>query len=524
MVHKKKLEIRTNLLIGKVEKMPYGRFFKRTKEQTLPEAPALQPLHNCLDENVEKLKIALGDSSDLFIRFIHSPHNEKIKIAVLHLDGLADDAIVNEHVINPLIQWANATKEANSLELEESVKGNLAVSQLTIKEDWDSFLSAVVSGDAVVLLDGCSKLFITNTQKLQSRAITEPTTQTVVKGPKDCFTESLRTNTSLIRAKIQNPCLRLKSMKIGKVTQTEVAIMYIEGIVDKAIQQEVEKRLKRIDVNSILESNYIEEFIKDDSKTIFPLVLSTERPDAVVGNLLEGRVAVIIQGTPYVLITPVVFSQFFQSPEDYYQNYYISSFIRLLRFVAFFLSMYVSSIYLALITHHHGLIPTTLLVSLMAQREIVPFPAIVEIILMELAFETLREAGIRMPRAIGPAVSIVGALILGQAAVDAGFVSAAVVIIVAISSISSFTLPNISISSVARGFRFMLILAASFIGLYGILLVTLCIWLHMSTLRSFGILYFNPFAPFNLQKQKDGLLRFPLPFLLKKPNKPKPIK
>lgn len=504
--------------------MPYGRFFKRTKEETLPEEQTQKPLHHSVDENVEQLKAELGDSTDLSIRFIHSPHDETVKVAVVHLDGLTDDVTLNEHVINPLIQWTSKTINESKEKLEEGVKRALSVSQLTIQEDWENFVAAVLSGDAVVLLNGCSKVFITNTQKLQSRAITEPTTQTVVKGPKDCFTESLRTNTSLIRSKIQNPCLRLKSMKIGKATQTDVAIMYIEGIVDEAIQQEVQRRLKKIDINSILESNYIEELIKDDSKTIFPLILSTERPDAVVGNLLEGRVAIIIQGTPYVLITPVVFSQFLQSPEDYYQNYYISSFVRLLRFVAFFLSMYVSSIYLALITHHHGLIPTTLLVSLMAQREIVPFPAIVEIILMELAFETLREAGIRMPRAIGPAVSIVGALILGQAAVDAGFVSAAVVIIVAISSISSFTLPNISISSVARGFRFMLILASSFIGLYGILLVTLCIWLHMSTLRSFGILYFNPFAPFNLQKQKDGLLRFPLPFLLKKPNKPKPIK
>ncbi|MEH7430034.1 spore germination protein, partial [Priestia megaterium] len=245
-------------------------------------------------------------------------------------------------------------------------------------------------------------------------------------------------------------------------------------------------------------------------------LLNTERPDAVVGNLLEGRIAIIVQGTPFVLIAPAIFSQFFQSPEDYYQNDYISSFLRILRFGSFFLSMYASAIYLALITHHQGLIPNTLMVSLMAQRERVPFPAIVEIVVMELAFEMLREAGIRMPRAIGPAVSIVGALILGQAAVEAGFVSAAVVIIVAISSISNFTLPSTSIVNAARGFRFILILISAFIGLYGILLMTLCIWLHISSLRSFGIPYFSPFAPLDFKKQQDTLVRFSLPSLLKK--------
>ncbi|MEH7558668.1 spore germination protein, partial [Priestia megaterium] len=310
--------------------------------------------------------------------------------------------------------------------------------------------------------------------------------------------------------------LRLDSMKIGSVTQTDIGIMYIQGNADERIVEEIKERLKEIKVDGVLESNYIEEFIRDDRTTIFPLLLNTERPDAVVGNLLEGRIAIIVQGTPFVLIAPAIFSQFFQSPEDYYQNDYISSFLRILRFGSFFLSMYASAIYLALITHHQGLIPNTLMVSLMAQRERVPFPAIVEIVVMELAFEMLREAGIRMPRAIGPAVSIVGALILGQAAVEAGFVSAAVVIIVAISAISNFTLPSTSIVNAARGFRFILIIISAFIGLYGILLMTLCIWLHISSLRSFGIPYFSPFAPLDFKKQQDTLVRFSLPSLLKK--------
>lgn len=475
------------------------------------------PLYDDVNKNIERLLNELGNSSDVSVRMVESPHQKTLKAAVIHLDGLADENTINENIMTPLIQWLKESNQVVTVkEIEAQIPQMLTVSQLTIKENWQDFISAVLTGDTVILLNRSSKIFIGNTKKLQSRAVTEPTSQTVVRGPKDGFTENLRTNTSLIRARIQDSNLRLDSMKIGSLTQTDIGIMYIQGNADEHIVEEIKERLKDIKVDGVLESSYIEEFIRDDTTTIFPLLLNTERPDAVVGNLLEGRIAIIVQGTPFVLIAPAIFSQFFQSPEDYYQNYYVSSFLRILRFSSFFLSMYVSAIYLALITHHQGLIPDTLMVSLMAQRERVPFPAILEVVLMELAFEMLREAGIRMPRAIGPAVSIVGALILGQAAVEAGFVSAAVVIIVAISAISSFTLPSTSIVNAARGFRFILIIVSAFIGLYGILLMTLCIWLHISSLRSFGIPYFSPFAPFDLKEQKDTLVRFSLPSLLKK--------
>jgi len=485
------------------------------KEKTTDCSAA--PLYNDVNKNIERLLNELGNSSDVSFRMVESPYQKTLKAAVIHLDGLADENIINENIMTPLIQWLKESNQVVTVkEIEEQIPQILTVSQLTIKKNWHEFMSAVLTGDTVILLNGSSKIFIGNTKKLQSRAVTEPTSQTVVRGPKDSFTENLRTNTSLIRARIQDSNLRLDSMKIGSVTQTDIGIMYIQGNADERIVEEIKERLKEIKVDGVLESNYIEEFIRDDRTTIFPLLLNTERPDAVVGNLLEGRIAIIVQGTPFVLIAPAIFSQFFQSPEDYYQNYYIASFLRILRFGSFFLSMYASAIYLALITHHQGLIPNTLMVSLMAQRERVPFPAIVEMVVMELAFEMLREAGIRMPRAIGPAVSIVGALILGQAAVEAGFVSAAVVIIVAISAISNFTLPSTSIVNAARGFRFILILISAFIGLYGILLMTLCIWLHISSLRSFGIPYFSPFAPFDFKEQKDTLVRFSLPSLLKK--------
>ncbi|WP_375088955.1 spore germination protein [Peribacillus sp. RS7] len=498
--------------------MRIGRSLKRSKEKPTTNHIQVNTLSDEVNENVVRLMNELGHSSDLSVRMIESPHHKSVQAAVIHLDGMADDNIINENIVDPLIQSFNENNQ-KLIGIEERASHILTVSQLTIKESWQELVSAVLTGDTAVLLNGSTKAVIASTKKQPSRAITEPTSQTVIRGPKDSFTENLRTNTSLIRTRIQNPDVRLESLKVGSVTQTDIGIMYIQGIADESIVKEVKERVKGIDIDGVLESNYIEELIRDDGTTIFPLLLNSERPDAVVGNLLEGRIAIIIQGTPFVLIVPAVFSQFFQSPEDYYQNQYISSFLRLLRLGAFFLATYASAIYLALITHHQGLIPTTLIVSLMAQRETVPFPAIVEILVMEMAFEVLREAGVRMPRAIGPAVSIVGALILGQAAVEAGFVGAAVVIIVAISAISSFTLPNTSLVNVTRGIRFMLIFISAFIGLYGILLFTLCIWLHMSSLRSFGVPYFAPFAPFRLKEQRDGFFRFPLSSLLKKPSR-----
>jgi spore germination protein KA len=473
------------------------------------------PISENVDENIKTLENEFGNSADLSIRKLNFSTN--LNVSIIHIEGIVDEQSMNENVIKPIIQFLKEIESTNTAkDLADHIIQIISAASITIILDWSELLDRILAGSTVILINGNTKAIAVGTQKIQSRSITEPTTQTVIKGPKDSFTENISTNISLVRARIQNSKLRLERTKVGSVTKTDVGIMYIEGIADKNIVTEAMSRINKIDIDGILESNYIEEIVRDNRKTVFPLMQSSERPDAVVANLLEGRIAILIQGTPFVLILPVFFIQFFQSPEDYYENNLLSTFLRLIRIGSFLVNMYASAIYLALITHHHGLIPTTLMVSLMAQRDRVPFPAIVELLIMELAFEVLREAGIRMPRAIGPAVSIVGALILGQAAVEAGFVSAAIVIIVATSAISSFTLPNTSIVNVARGLRFLVIFSSAFIGFYGILLLTLCILLHLCSLRSFGVPYFAPFAPLRIGDQKDGLVRFPIISLLKK--------
>ncbi|MFC7370239.1 spore germination protein [Fictibacillus iocasae] len=460
-----------------------------------------------LKESTSLIFNTLGDSSDIVIRNISiTEDHAKISVCIMQIEGLADEQRVSESVIAPLTAL-QAGQSGNNL---STIVQALTTTSLSHANTLNVALSELLSGNTLIILDDCSTILSAGTRGPETRSISEPTTQTVIRGPKDGFTESLNTNIALVRDRMKTPQLRVRSKKIGSVTQTNLAYMYLANMVDQAVLHDLEEKLNQIHINGILESAYIEALIKDKNPTVFPLMMNTERPDVVTANLLDGKVAILIQGTPYVLLIPSVFLQFFQSPEDYYQNAYIGSFLRLLRFAAFIMALYAPAVYVALISHHESLVPTVLLVSLASQREGVPFPVIVEALLMELAFEILREAGIRMPRAVGSALSIVGALILGQAAVQAGFVSAAIVIIVSLTAIASFAMPHYNMAISARLLRFILLLAGSYFGLYGIMLATIIIVLHMCGLHSFGVPYFTPMSPFQWKKQKDAFLRFSL--------------
>jgi len=275
--------------------------------------------------------------------------------------------------------------------------------------------------------------------------------------------------------------------------------------------------LQRIRIDGILESGYIEQLIEDQTFTTFPTVYHTERPDSVAANLLEGRIAIFVEGTPFVLIAPTVFIQFFQAVEDYYARFDIATALRFLRVLVFFISLVAPSVYIAATTFHQEMIPTQLVIAIAAQRESVPFPAFVEALMMEVTFEILREAGVRLPRAVGQAVSIVGALVIGQAAVEAGFVSSAMVIVVSITAIASFATPSFAIAISARLIRFLLMVLAALFGFYGILIGIVLMTLHLCSLRSFGVPYMSPLAPLILSNIRDTLVRFPMWALTERP-------
>lgn len=467
-----------------------------------------------LDENIKFIKETLGNSSDIVLRKFEIGREENFHLAVVYTDGLADKNFVQDFVLETLmvdIRNTNLDQEKpDPLTIFDLIKRrSLTCGEVHEISDTKLLFFHILSGDTVLLMNNFPKAIVIGSRGWTDRGVQEPSSQTVVRGPKDGFSETLRTNTALIRRKIRDPRLWIETSQIGEITQTDVSIIYLKGIANEKIIKEVRKRLKSINTDSILESGYIEEFIQDEVYTPFPTIYNTERPDAVAAGILEGRIAILVDGTPFVLLAPAIFVHFFQSSEDYYQRSDIGTAIRLLRYIAFFLALITPSAYVAVSTYHQEMLPTPLLISLAEQRAGVPFPAVIEALIMEITFEILREAGVRMPRAVGSAISIVGALVIGQAAVEAGIVSSTMVIVVSLTAISSFVSPTFNMAIAVRLLRFPLMFLAASFGLVGIMIGLLFMVLHLNSLRSFGVPYLTPYAPFILQDQKDNLLRFP---------------
>ncbi|MEK8128479.1 spore germination protein [Paenibacillus filicis] len=359
---------------------------------------------------------------------------------------------------------------------------------------------------------------------VQLRSVEEPSSEVTVKGPRSGFTESMQNNLALIRFHFPSPELKVECRNVGKLSQTQIAVLSVGGLTNTEIVREVHRRIEEIPLDSILSSNYLEEWITDNKYTLFPLIETTERPDRVAGALLDGRVAVLVQGCPFVLLLPFVFLQAFQVSEDYNWNFYIGSVIRLLRLFSGLIGLFLPAFYVATITYHHELVPTPLLQSIAAAKEPVPFPAVVESFAMMIAFEIMREAGVRMPKQVGQAVSIVGALILGQAAVQAGIVSPIMVIVAALTGICTFTLSPTAVNYVIRMLQFGMTVFAALLGYVGIMVAAILLLTYLASLRSFGVPYLGPVAPFDLSGLTDVLVRRPLVVHDKLPRLFKPLR
>ncbi|WLD91697.1 spore germination protein [Alkalihalobacillus sp. AL-G] len=497
------------------------RHFKKRRKQSLSSQinQSHEPLQKDglkanLNENIQIIKEALGNSDDIIIREIRIGKERKLKAAIFYTEGLIDTPSIQNFILETLmldLQKIDIDKMGSSGEnplhlLKDSV---LTVGDIKDLSDYNTLFTFLLSGNVILLLDSFTLGFAIGMKGGKDRGVTEATVENSVRGPKEAFSESLRTNTALLRRKINDHNLWLETKKIGTVTKTAVSIAYIKGITNDKVVEEVRERLERIEIDSILETGYVEELIQDETYTPFPTIFHTERPDVTAANLLEGRVAIFVDGSPNALLVPSLFVQFFQTADDYYQRADIVTLLRFLRFFGFFIALLGPSLYIAITTFHQEMLPTPLLINLAAQREGVPFPAFIEALIMEITFEILREAGVRMPRTIGQAVSIVGTLVIGTAAVDAGIVSAAMVIVVAITAISSFVVSSFNLSISVRMVRFIFMgLAASF-GLFGIIVGLIALVLHLCSLRSFGVPYMSPFAPFIATDQKDALFRFP---------------
>ncbi|MFD1412574.1 spore germination protein [Oceanobacillus jeddahense] len=492
--------------------MSYRKLRKKMndKEQITDSANDTQKsISTSITENLNMIKQKTGNSPDIIIRMLPFGHDPKVNTAIAYVDGLVDNPTINEFLVQAMEESAQEEFQDKDIFTVFSEKV-VAVSSLETVKDWDTLFQSLLSGDTIILIDGKEEVLIASTKGGERRFVEQSDSEITLRGSKEGFTESININTALVRRIIKNPNLWMESMNLGKQTKTDITIMYLNGIADPDIVEEVRQRLGRVDLDSVLDSGYIEQVIEDESSGLFPTIIHTERPDSVAGNLLEGRIAIFVSGTPHVLIVPAVMIQFFQTPEDYYVRFPISTLIRMLRVTMYMISLIGPAFYVAVTTFHQEMIPTDLLIIIASQTNSVPFPAIVEALIMEVTFEILREAGLRMPNKISATISIVGALVIGQGVIQAGIVSPAMVIVVAITAIASLATPTYDIAISARLLRFAFMLSAAIAGFYGIILGLIMLIVHLASLRSFGVPYLSPIAPLNPKSLKDTIMRGPI--------------
>jgi len=462
-----------------------------------------------LKVNQKLLEEIFQGSFDIIFREFATPLKGAPRGLLVFVEGMVDKTWVQE-------DWLEAVSSPG-LEAGKAVadpwrylKDRLAsIAEIREDELLEQLVKGVLAGEVLVLLDGQARGLLLGVQSGEGRSVSESTVEPVVRGPKQAFVESIKVNTVLLRRIIRSPSFKLQSRTLGKYTQTKVVVAYIKGLVEDDLVREVNSRLDRIDLDAVLDSGYLEELIQDAPWSPFPTVAHTERPDKVAANLLEGRVAIIVDGSPQALTVPTVFVELLQASEDYYQRYSMASYVRVSRFIGLNVALLLPSLYIALTTFHQEMLPTRLLISIAAQREGVPLPALLEALLMEMAFEMVREAGSRLPRTIGQTVSIVGALIIGEAAVTAGLVSGLMIVVVGITGIASFSIASYDMANSLRLLRFPLMLLAGFLGLFGVMAGLIALNIHLASLRSFGVPYLDPVAPLGINDLKDTVVRLP---------------
>lgn len=469
-----------------------------------------------LSENINSIKNIMSGSSDLITREFAFGGNQPA--VLFYVDGLIDSKIINVSIIEPLmdqLKVQNLKSRLGNISVADIARNIISVDEVKESKDQSKAVEGVLTGNAVVLIDGFDSCLIISSKGWDKRTISAPSSESVVRGPRESFTENLLTNTSMIRRKIKSPDLAMETMALGSQTQTLIALAYIKGIANTELIQDIKERLNTIHTDSILESGYIEQFIEDAPFSLFATVGNTERPDVVAAKLLEGRIAIVVDGTPVVLTAPLLFIENFQTSEDYYSRPYFMSMLRIVRYLAFFASVLVPGVFVAITTYNQELIPTDLLFTMSAARESIPFPAFEECFIMLTAFEILREAGVRLPQTVGQAMSIVGALVLGQAAVSAGIVSTPMVIVVAITAVSIFAIP--SLADAAAILRIIFLILGGTMGGFGIIIGLLGTLVHLSSLKSFGFPYLSPIAPFQAEDTKDIAFRSFLWLMISRP-------
>ncbi|MDQ7794659.1 MAG: spore germination protein [bacterium] len=467
-----------------------------------PGAPTARIEHekvsSRLEDNLRRVRevFNLPRNSDVVVREFRFGNSPAIRAGLVFIEGLTDKNHLHGAVLQPLMVLSRLGRPLPRRERVKMVsEALLPHNQVQEEKELAPLVEGVLAGHTALFVDGEAAGLVVQTRGFEFRAVEQPTAEQVVRGPKHAFTENLRVNTSLVRRSFRCAALVVESWRLGRLTRTETALLYVDGLTNPRLIQETRRRLAAIDVDRILDSGQVEQYL-EDAPALLPTVLATERPDRVAAFLADGHVALLVGDSPFALIAPATFETFYHNPEDVYLRWPLGTMLRLIRLAGVFVTLLLPAAYVALINFHQEMIPTELTLAISAAREAVPFPSFVELFFLEAGFELIREAGVRIPSVIGPTIGIVGAVILGQAAVAANLISPVLIIIVAVTALGSFAVPNYSAAMLLRAYRIPFALLGLILGFFGIAAGLYAMALLLCSTKSFGVPYMSPIAPY----------------------------
>lgn len=475
-----------------------------------------QLISTMIEANETTVKQAFSNCDDLKFRKLAIGKNGKVKGFVCYIEVNAGNNMVN--VLGRMIAYLEGLPDE---QIADTVRGNaFALSDVEPYEYMEDAILGVLIGDAVLFVDGVARALKIPDQGYPKMGVSKSEAEKVVRGSDESFTESEKANTALIRKRIRNTQLKVKEFQVGVRSFTNVAIVYVEGLAKPSLVEEIRSRLTAYDIDGVMDSGVLEQLAEESWVSPFPQFQTTRRPDRAAMEVLNGKVVVLVDNSPVALLLPTDVNSFLKTTDDYYNRFYMATFARLVRYVAAFFALTLPGLYLAVTNFHTQILPTPLLLSFWQARQGVPFPAALEVLLMELSFELIREAGVRLPGTMGNTIGIVGGLIIGQAAVEANLVSPIVVIVVAFTALCSFAIPNEEFAFSFRILKFLLIALSAWFGFFGFLVGLFLVLVHMASLKSFDVPYLSPYVGAQLngyQDEKDSIIRFPLRMLWKRP-------
>lgn len=493
--------------------------FLRSAKSLYDEKNCLrEPIHESLEKNKEVLKILFGNSGDVVQKsFALERANQDVYIHIIYIDGLTDNNLIEETIVKPLsFEW----RGSESFDVWDSMLYR-ETQTVDIKEETelDLVVGGVLKGDTAIFVDGYAKAMVVSSKKLPLRSISENDSEGGMRGPRDSFNEGFRQSTALIRRRIKDAKLRVEQHVIGQRSRTDFALVYLEDVASEDLVKTIREEMERYEIDAVFDSG-MAQHLMEKWYSPFPTFQTTTRPDKVAAGITEGRVAIVFDNSPEVMLAPCNFNMLLQASDDYYNSWLVGTFARVLRYIAAFLAVALPGLYIAVTVYHSEILPNKLLYAITSARGMVTFPVVIEVLLMEFLFELLREAGIRLPGPLGNTIGVVGGLIVGQSAVDAGIVSTMVVIVVALTAIASFAIPNEEFASVFRLLKFFLMIPSAFLGLYGFVLGLLVIAIHMSGLESFGVPYMLPVVggeEDDVTGKQDFIVRSPIKWMRLRP-------